>query len=92
VVNAYQAVADLIKIQDAGKMPTDKQGALVNGLINDYKALKPALESQKINGKPNAMYYNILDTWNGYLDSIIAKDQSFSNVVNGVFRKAVEKL
>ncbi len=92
VVNAYQAISDLMKIQDAGKMPTDKQGAMVNTLLNDYRALKPTLESQKINGKPNSTYYNILDAWNGYLDSIIAQDQSFSNVVNGVFRKAVEQL
>jgi len=92
VVNAYQAVADLTKIQDAGKMPTDAQGTITNTLLNDYKSLKPALESQKLNGKPNSTYYNILDAWNGYLDSIIANNQSFSNVVNGVFRKAVEQL
>jgi hypothetical protein len=92
VVNSYKAIADLTKIQDAGKMPTDAQGSAVNALLTDYRTLKPILDMQHINGKPNSTYYNLVDAWNTYLDEQLGLNSSLGNVINGVFRKAVQTI
>ena len=92
VVNSYKAISDLSKIQDAGKMPTDAQGTAVSSLLTDYRQLKPVLDMEHTNGKPNSTYYNLVDAWNTYLDQKVGTDPSLSNVINGVFRKAVQPI
>jgi hypothetical protein len=92
VVNSIKAIADLTKIQDAGRMPTDAQGSAVNSLLTDYRTLKPILDSNHINGKPNNTYYTLIDAWNTYLDEKLGTNPSLSNVINGVFRKAVQPI
>jgi hypothetical protein len=92
VINANEVVTQLIKLQDAGKMPSDAQSQGISDLLTNYRDFKPQLDAQMINGIPRAMHSQMLNQWNSYLDQVAGASPNLVNVINGVFRKAVAKL
>jgi hypothetical protein len=92
VINAYEVVSQLTKLQDAGKLPGDSQAQGIADLLTNYRDFKPQLDAQMINGKANALHSQMLNQWNSYLDQIAGANPNLVNVINGVFRKAVAKI
>lgn len=92
VVNAYEVINQLTKLQDSGKLPNDPQAQGVADLLANYRNFKPQLDAQMINGKASPLHSQMLNQWNFYLDQVAGQNPNLVNVINGVFRKAVSKL
>ena len=92
VINSNEVINQLIKLQDAGKMPTDQQSQGIADLLANYRDFKPQFDAQFTNGRANAIHSQMLNQWNTYLDQVAGANPNLVNVINGVFRKAVAKI
>ena len=87
-LDAQNALKDLQKIQELGKLGTSAQGTGISQLLGLYEYYHAALQQEtKQGGKLTAAGYNMIDAWNALLDAQKQQDPNLSNVIDGVFRR-----